>query len=580
MKRRIAPGLLLLYAAAIPGGASATSWLEEFHLRVRQDMEHELNFISSEEFAPPPPTDELFRRTLQSVHGQGVMAREQATRNNNNGGSSGNSNTRNNKNKMDRGDECSSPLIKWTTGQVRAMGYLAYKTLHENKIIQMAYVYKHYIDRNTEEEYFVDDIQTAELRRRHDDTIAFWSDADIDNSIVTDDILLLSMHGKDLEEDDKLVPTLLRMFDFNDMSEVLEFAAKVQRLIADLPHGFDNPLLTMNAIATRSTYNYGSYGGHDDPSRRTKDSIIIGDGVLKFLIESGLERSGPDFVHAHEFGHHLQFQIVDNLISDKRPGEASFKDDDRKKELMADAIGGYFLAHDRGGDMVAHEIGIFERTAFSTGDCSTSQEDHHGTPSQRECAAVWGASMAARAEERGDFVLDAEVFVNAFHDAYGGILALGREECTLVLEGVSSVDVPSIDYPLQEEEVEMEWSTSEDEEEQNELTTAGNVRDNEEEYSADYQGEDQKPGVSLQDWLDSINHNTGSQGQPSQSSPEDQVADASTQARKNPPMRHGVTINDCNQPWVHCKVSSGYIGFTGWSLYMVSAAMAVALLIY
>eukprot|EP00580_Thalassiosira_gravida_P021347 CAMPEP_0201679358 /NCGR_PEP_ID=MMETSP0494-20130426/48263_1 /ASSEMBLY_ACC=CAM_ASM_000839 /TAXON_ID=420259 /ORGANISM="Thalassiosira gravida, Strain GMp14c1" /LENGTH=595 /DNA_ID=CAMNT_0048162831 /DNA_START=113 /DNA_END=1900 /DNA_ORIENTATION=- len=595
MKRRIAPNLLVLCAAAISGGASATSWLEELHLRVRQDMEHELNFISSEEYAPPPPTEELFRRTLQSVHGQGVMAREQGKGGNSNGGNSNggvmnrNSNTRNNNNNNnnDRGEGCSSPLIKWTTSQVRSMGYHAYKTLHDNKIIQMAYVYKHYIDRNQEEEYFINDIQTAELRKRHRDTIAFWSDADIDNTIVTDNVLLLSMHGKDLEEDDKLVPTILRMFDFDDMNEVLEFAAKVQRLIADLPRGYDNPLLTMNAIATRSTYNYGTYGGHDDPSRRTKDSIIIGDGVLEFLIESGLESSGPDFVHAHEFGHHLQFQIVDDLISSERPNEASFKDDDRKKELMADAIGGYFLAHDRGGDMIAREIGVFERTAFSTGDCSTDQEDHHGTPAQRECAAVWGASTAARAEERGEFVLDAEVFVNAFHDAYGGILGLGREECTLVLEGVSSVDVTSIDSPLQEnedEEVEEEWSTSEDEE-QNELTTAGNVIDQEEEDSGDFQEGDREPGVSLQEWLDSIEennrHNTGSRGQPSQvSPPDDQEADASTQPGSNPPMRHGVTMKDCHQPWVHCEASSGYIGFAGWSLYTVSAAMTVALLIY
>eukprot|EP00585_Thalassiosira_rotula_P010068 CAMPEP_0196135990 /NCGR_PEP_ID=MMETSP0910-20130528/4442_1 /TAXON_ID=49265 /ORGANISM="Thalassiosira rotula, Strain GSO102" /LENGTH=582 /DNA_ID=CAMNT_0041396199 /DNA_START=13 /DNA_END=1758 /DNA_ORIENTATION=+ len=582
MKRRIAPKLLILCAAAvatttiiIPGGASATSWLEEYHLRVRQDMEHELNFISNEEFAPPPPTEELFRRTLQSVHGQGVMAREQgkdgggSSSSNNNGGGNGgvsnrNSNTRNNNNNNnnnnnDRGEGCSSPLIKWTTSQVRSMGYNAYKTLHDNKIIQMAYVYKHYIDRNQEEEYFVNDVQTAELRKRHRDTIAFWSDADIDNSIVTDEILLLSMHGRDLEEDDKLVPTILRMFDFHDMNEVLEFASKVQGLIEDLPGGYDNPLLTMNAIATRSTYNYGTYGGHDDPTRRTKDSIIIGDGVLTFLIESGLESSGPDFVHAHEFGHHLQFQIVDNLISNRRPHEASFKDDDRKKELMADAIGGYFLAHDMGGDMVAADIGIFERTAFSTGDCSTSQEDHHGTPAQRECAAVWGASMAARAEEGGQFVLDAEVFVNAFHDAYGGILGLGEEECTLVLEGVSSLDVTSVDSPLEESEdeeddEEVEWSTSEDEEGGNEMTTVGNAIDKEEEDSGDYQQEDQKPGVSLQEWLDSVEelnqHNTGTPlGQPSQASPDVQEPDVRTQAGSNPPMKHGVTMKDCHQPW-------------------------------
>ena len=87
----------------------------------------------------------------------------------------------------------------------------------------------------------------------------------------------------------------------------------------------------------------------------------------------------------------------DNLILSKRPDEASFKDVNRKKELMADVIGGYFLAHDKGGDMIARKIGIFERTAFSTGDYSTNQEDWYGTLAQQECAAVWDASTAVRA---------------------------------------------------------------------------------------------------------------------------------------------------------------------------------------
>ena len=52
--------------------------------------------------------------------------------------------------------------------------------------------------------------------KRHRDTMAFWSEADVDDSIVTDGILLLSMHGKDLMDNDKLVPTIIHLFDFDD----------------------------------------------------------------------------------------------------------------------------------------------------------------------------------------------------------------------------------------------------------------------------------------------------------------------------------------------------------------------------
>ena len=65
-------------------------------------------------------------------------------------------------------------------------------------------------------------------------------------------------------------------------------------------------------------------------------------------------------VHAHEFGHHLQFQL-----DMKVPSDSAFVNDDRRKELMANAISGYFLAHDDGGDMIAEEIVIFDQTAFA-----------------------------------------------------------------------------------------------------------------------------------------------------------------------------------------------------------------------
>lgn len=290
----------------------------------------------------------------------------------------------------------------------------------------MPYIYKHYIDKNEEGESFgYDGAETRELMQRHKDTMAFWTEADVDDTIDTEGILLLSMHGRDMMDDEKLVPTIIHMFDFDNDNDVLEFAHKVREYIESLPGGYDNPLLTMNAIATKGGRNRSR---DSSSSSRTVASLIIGDGVLQFVKDAGLDSSGPDFVHAHEFGHHLQYEM------DKaHTVPQGYENDIRRKELMADAISAYFLAHDRGGNMDAHQIGEFAMTAFATGDCNVGQEDHHGTPKQRHCASVWGASRAALAED-GSQLIDPETFVELFNAAYQGILDLDDNQCVLVLE--------------------------------------------------------------------------------------------------------------------------------------------------
>jgi hypothetical protein len=286
----------------------------------------------------------------------------------------------------------------------------------------MPYIYKHYIDKNEEEESFgYDGSETVELIQRHKDTMAFWTEADVDDSITTDGILLLSMHGRDLMDNEKLVPTIIHMFDFDNENDILEFADKVKEYVQDLPGGYENPLLTMNAVATRG-------GGGSRSSGKTIASLVIGDGVLAFVNDSNLFSSGPDFVHAHEFGHHLQYEM--DIAHNVPPG---YENDIRRKELMADAISAYFLAHDRGGNMDAHAISEFSMTAFATGDCNVGQSDHHGTPKQRYCASVWGASRAALAPD-GSPLIDPETFVDMFNSAYDGIFELDDSECTLFLE--------------------------------------------------------------------------------------------------------------------------------------------------
>jgi len=87
---------------------------------------------------------------------------------------------------------------------------------------------KHFIDKNEADESFgYDGSETVELIQWHRDTMAFWTKANVDDTMETVGILLLSMHGRDLMDNEKLVLTIIHMFDFENNVNVLLFANKV-----------------------------------------------------------------------------------------------------------------------------------------------------------------------------------------------------------------------------------------------------------------------------------------------------------------------------------------------------------------
>ena len=100
-------------------------------------------------------------------------------------------------------------------------------------------------------------------------------------------------------------------------------------------------------------------------------------------------------------------------------------EDYKKEELMADAFAAYFLANNSGGDMSSQEISNIHRVAYSVGDCDTADELHHGTPRQRTCATMWGASFATSAEGRK---LNARQLYSEFNSWYSGVGELD-EDC-------------------------------------------------------------------------------------------------------------------------------------------------------
>jgi len=231
-------------------------------------------------------------------------------------------------------------------------------------------------------------------------------------------VVLMGMHGNDLSVKGRLVPTLQQLYGL-DAPTALTLAAKIQSIIVKLPDAYNNPVLTANALAIQST--------NSDGSKSERDSIIIGDGVFAFLKWLQLP-NGPDYIHSHEFGHHLQYDLGIMNTNGKGLSQA---EETRRLELMADMLGSYFLAHNSGGRLDANQLDEVHRSAFSMGDCKSSIATHHGSPRQRECASNYGAKLAIKF---GGSVLPPLQLKNMFDAKLSEILSLTADECRGILD--------------------------------------------------------------------------------------------------------------------------------------------------
>ena len=253
---------------------------------------------------------------------------------------------------------------------------------------------------------------TREQIKRQKDNRRFWD-------VRSDDILLMGMHGSQIGDDEKILEFLNHPFIFGFFPEeiVLYILELVQTTIeggvADfglffsfpdepefpfliempgIPSGYDNPLLTLNAFAF-------STGGEDIPGLGViPDKLVMGDGILEGLEAIGLGQNGPDFVHAHEFAHHVQFEIgaFDPPVPLPTAAERT-----RRTELMADGFGAYYSTHARGASMQAKRFADVMNAAFVVGDCQFASPGHHGTPIQRDAAAAWGGEVSSSAQRQG-----------------------------------------------------------------------------------------------------------------------------------------------------------------------------------
>lgn len=369
------------------------------------------HFPSSLDFRMNPDLQDEFLAFRQTEWSESVIR-----------ASSGVNSTVNQEQQQPQQNNCSSPLEDWIVDHILKMGIDNFLTLSEMNIDFLPFVYKRYIDTYQEPEFFgIFGEDTDELIDRHEQGEQFWSKAGGSNDLQTDDILLLAMHGSDLQEMNKLLPSMELLYPFLNETERVQAARSVQNFIESLPFAYNNPLLTANAFAAK---------GHPfTPGVFIKDAIFVGDGILEYLQFENLGSEGPDFVHAHEMGHHMQFELGLADIGNGTP----LSEETRRTELMADALGAYFLLHKEGGKLEEHKIREIYGSAFVVGDCDFERDGHHGTPEQRECAAIWGAKRAKSSSDDGTIVHPRQ-FGQDFDEELDLILTLDNEACGLTAE--------------------------------------------------------------------------------------------------------------------------------------------------
>lgn len=319
---------------------------------------------------------------------------------------------------------CLSPLQKWFVSLIESIGIDTWDEINTYNITSLAYLYKHHVSSadGTNEYFGGVGERTEEMKKNHASLTTFWSSNTGDDTSSSSNVLLLGMHGTDLADNKKLIPTLQQMYNL-DGNEAYSLASRIQSIIQTLPNTYNNPILTANAIAIQSR--------NPDGSKSEKDSIIIGDGVFSFLEWLGLENDGPKYIHAHEYGHHIQYDL-----GVKKIGNGWSKSQEtRRWEIMADVFGSYYNAHANGGRMDSSKLLQVHRAAFSLGDCEDGRGTHHGTPRQRECASNFGTNLALSSYmDGGEYKIPPAELRHMFDIRYEKILALDDDQCEAVLD--------------------------------------------------------------------------------------------------------------------------------------------------
>lgn len=202
-------------------------------------------------------------------------------------------------------------------------------------------------------------------------------------------IEILGQHNSTLQDREKLADIYwYSIQDMESKEEAYLLADEILKLNQRFPELINSPFISSDGFATR----------HGD--------IVIGDGLIKLFVETGLsDQIVWTGIIAHEWAHQVQFHFLNSWYP-----EGTFEDPaerTRTLELEADFFSGYFMTHKRGATYNWKRAEEFFELFYQAGDCSFEFEQHHGTPIQRKQASHQGFLLAEAAKKKGE-ILTAE----------------------------------------------------------------------------------------------------------------------------------------------------------------------------
>lgn len=168
----------------------------------------------------------------------------------------------------------------------------------------------------------------------------------------------------------------------------------------DISYMAADEVLAYNAASEQFPENpFFALDGFATPAQK----IVLGDGLISMVSETGID---TDIVYtgvlAHEWAHQIQFLNEDQWYpegADPDPVAGT-----RYTELEADFMSAYFMTHKLGATYNWKRVEKFYNLFFQIGDCSFTDEGHHGTPLQRMAAAQLGYQLADNSQKQG-FIL-------------------------------------------------------------------------------------------------------------------------------------------------------------------------------
>jgi hypothetical protein len=297
------------------------------------------------------------------------------------------------------------PLRSWLFEQYFTWGKEAtlISASLELRLSDLANFYTLYYENSAENQYFgIKGEHTDQVNKDFKALKLFWD-------IKDKNIIVVVAHGSLLRDRSKIFKMYKSIYNYND-DKANHYADSIATLLKIYPQFLegDHPAFTFNQFAIPDTTiaNVGQV-----PAK-----IIIGDGLLQGFDRLGYGDIAPQAVLAHEFGHHIQYELGILKTGMKLNPKTS-----RRIELMADAYAGYFLSHTRGAAIELNKLQQVADVFFNTGDCDFSVDSHHGTPTQREKATEWGYNLAINAQQQND-ILPIDEFARLFDGEYLSVL--------------------------------------------------------------------------------------------------------------------------------------------------------------